>query len=63
MNWFTESLAKTGERIGIPKMDIDFDTCTDEELSVYCRNDVLIEFENFKVFIAFLEDNMIGRLC
>ncbi len=63
MNWFMESLAKTGERIGIPKMDIDFDTCTDEELSVYCRNDVLIEFENFKVFIAFLEDNMIGRLC
>ena len=63
MNWFTESLAKTGERIGIPKMDIDFNTCTDEELSVYCKNDVLIEFENFKVFIAFLEDNMIGRLC
>ncbi len=63
MNWFTESLAKTGERIGIPKMEIDFDTCTDDELSVYCRNDVLIEFENFKIFIAFLEDNMIGRLC
>jgi len=63
MNWFTESLAKTGERIGIPKMEIDFDTCTDKELSVYCKNDVLIEFENFKVFIAFLEDNMIGRLC
>jgi len=63
MNWFTESLAKTGERIGIPKMEIDFDTCTDAELSVYCKNDVRIEFENFKVFIAFLEDNMIGRLC
>jgi len=63
MNWFTESLAKTGERIGIPKMEIDFETCTDKKLSVYCKNDVLIEFENFKVFIAFLEDNMIGRLC
>jgi len=63
MNWFPESLAKTGERLGIPKMEIDFDTCTMEELSVYCRNDTLIEFENFKIFIAFLEDNMIGRLC
>lgn len=63
MNWFTESLAKTGERIGIPKWKIDFDTCTDEALSAYCRNDVLIEFENFKIFITFLEDNMIGRLC
>ena len=63
MNWFTESLAVTGERIGIPKMSIDFDTCTMDELSVYCRNDVLIEFENFRIFIAFLVDNMIGRLC
>lgn len=63
MNWFTESLARTGERIGIPKMDIDFDTCTDEQLSTYCRNDTLIEFENFKLFIAFLEENLIGRLC
>jgi len=63
MNWFTESLAKTGERIGIPKMSIDFDTCTDEELAAYCRNDTLIEFENFKIFIEFLQANMVGRLC
>ncbi len=63
MNWFTESLAKTGERIGIPKMSIDFETCTDDELAVYCRNDTLIEFENFKVFIKFLQSNMVGRLC
>ncbi|MCP3678960.1 MAG: hypothetical protein GY782_01150 [Gammaproteobacteria bacterium] len=63
MNWFTESLAKTGERIGIPKMEIDFDTCTKEQLSVYCRNDVLIELENFLIFIKFLEANMISRLC
>ena len=63
MNWFKESLAATGERIGIPKMDIDFATCTLQELSAYCRNDVLIEFENFKTFIRFLESNMIGRLC
>jgi hypothetical protein len=63
MNWFTESLAKTGKRIGIPKMKINFDTCTMQELSDYCKNDVLIELENFRIFIAFLQDNMIGRLC
>ena len=63
MNWFTESLAKTGKRIGIPKMSIDFETCTDKELAVYCRNDTLIEYENFKVFIKFLQSNMVGRLC
>lgn len=63
MNWFRESLAKTGERIGIPKMEIDFSTCTQEYLSKYCRNDVLIELENFKLFIKFLTGNSIARLC
>lgn len=63
MNWFTESLRETGERIGIPKLEIDFATCTQEELKTYCRNDVLIEFENFRLFIRFLEENAISRLC
>jgi len=63
MNWFTESLAETGKRIGIPKLSIDFDTCTQQELSTYCQNDVLIEFENFRKFISFLETNTISRLC
>lgn len=63
MNWFVESLAKTSERIGIPKMAIDFDTCTKSELSDYCRNDVLIELENFKLFIQFLEEKRVARLC
>ena len=63
MNWFPESIAKTGERLGIPKMEIDFETCTKKELKVYCKNDVLIDFENFKQFIRFLVGNMISRLC
>ena len=63
MNWFVESLEKTGERIGIPKMHVDFDTVGDSELSTYCKNDVRIEVENFRLFIRFLEDNRISRLC
>ena len=63
MNWFPESIAKTGERLGIPKMKIDFETCTKQELKVYCRNDVLIDYENFKQFIKFLVGNTISRLC
>lgn len=63
MNWFVESLAKTGERIGIPKLKIDFDTCTDDYLSTYCKRDVEIELENFKRFMKFLEANSISRLC
>ena len=63
MNWFVESLEKTGLRIGIPKMHVDFDTVNDSELSIYCRNDVAIEIANFRMFIRFLEDNKISRLC
>lgn len=63
MNWFVESLAKTGERIGIPKLKIDFKTCSDEYLKIYCKRDVEIEIENFKRFIRFLEGNQVSRLC
>lgn len=63
MNWFVESLEKTGQRIGIPKLKIDFETCSDEYLNIYCKRDVEIELENFKHFISFLEDNSVARLC
>ncbi len=63
MNWFVESLAKTGERIGIPKLKIDFETCSDDYLKTYCKRDVEIEVENFKRFIKFLELNSVSRLC
>ena len=63
MNWFVESLEKTGERIGIPKLKIDFKTCPDYLLDIYCKRDVEIELENFKRFMRFLEDNSVSRLC
>ncbi len=63
MNWFVESLEKTGQRIGVPKQPIDFAKCSVEELRAYCLNDVKIELENFKLFIRFLEGNHISRLC
>lgn len=63
MNWFVESLEKTGQRIGIPKLKIDFETCTDSYLSIYCKRDVEIELANFKDFMKFLYDNSISRLC
>lgn len=63
LNWFRETLAKTGERIGLPKLAIDFKTCTDSQLSTYCHRDVEIELENFKRFIRFLEGNNVSRLC
>lgn len=63
LNWFKESLAETGKRIGLPKLQIDFETCSDAYLLTYCHRDVEIEFENFKDFIRYLEGNNISRLC
>jgi hypothetical protein len=62
LNWFRESLAETGRRIGLPKLSIDFETCSESYLSQYCHRDVEIELENFKGFIKFLTSNQIGRL-
>ena len=62
-NWFAESLASTGLRIGLPKLDIDFETCSLLELGTYCHRDVEIEFENFKRFMGFLRTERISRLC
>lgn len=62
MNWFRESLAKTGLRIGLEKLSIDFETCSLAELSAYCLRDLEIELRNFQHFVKFLEDNQISRL-
>jgi len=63
MNWFKESLAKIGERVGLPKLDIDFETATKSQLKPYCKRDVEILIEMFKDFVKFLESNRISRLC
>ena len=63
MNWFAESLESIGVRLGIPKIKIDFETCTKAELNVYCKRDVEILLFAFKDFVRFLEGNHISRLC
>ncbi|GAH30351.1 unnamed protein product, partial [marine sediment metagenome] len=42
---------------------IDFKTCSDSYLSIYCKRDVEIELANFKQFMRFLSNNSISRLC
>ena len=63
MNWFRESLEKTGKRIGIERIAVDYKACSESELKTACKNHVLIELENFKLFVAFLEHNKVARLC
>jgi len=63
MNWFKESVETLGRRLGIPKINVDFATCTDEQLSLHCKRDVEILVAALKDFIRFLEANHISRLC
>ncbi len=63
MNWFPESLEKIGARLGIPKLKIDFENCTDSQLRIYCRRDVEILLAAFKHFVQFLESGKVARLC
>ncbi len=63
LNWFRESAEQIGERIGVPKLKVDFDTVSDSELSIYCRRDVEILVEVFKRLAGFLQSNRISRLC
>lgn len=38
-NYWPTRLSTIGAKFGIPKLSIDFATCTDEELRVYCERD------------------------
>jgi hypothetical protein len=62
MNYYPASLEKIGESLKIPKMKIDFNTCTNEQLRVYCENDVRIIYEYIKALIEFLETNDLTML-
>ena len=63
MNWFRESLAASGKRLSIPKLEIDFAAADDSYLSTYCKRDVEILVVMFKDFVRFLESNRISRVC
>ena len=50
MNWFPMALKQEGKIIGIEKMEIDFETCTDQYLAKYCEQDVKIMIHGLSMF-------------
>lgn len=60
MNYFRMSLAELGKSMGFPKTKIDFANCTDEELEVYCRNDVYVMLQSWKKWVGFLKEYNLG---
>jgi len=61
-NYFKGSVKKMGESIGLEKLEVDFATVSDEELSRYCKRDVEIIKEFMMRFIDFIEQNDLGSL-
>ena len=53
-NYVSLPLEKIGKSLKIKKLKINFKNCSDEELSIYCKNDVLIIYELVKQLIDFL---------
>jgi len=61
-NYIHASLEDIGKALKLPKMSIDFEKCSKEELKVYCKNDVEITFEFIKHLINFLEEHNLCKL-
>ncbi|TEU17333.1 MAG: hypothetical protein E3J21_08605 [Anaerolineales bacterium] len=59
-NFFSTSLAEIGKVVGIEKTGIDFDGCSFQELSDYCRNDVQILVAAWETWLSFLDEHDLG---
>lgn len=59
-NILKKPLASIGEALGVPKLEVDFDTVTDDELAFYCRRDTEILTEWIKAFRRFVREHDLG---
>jgi hypothetical protein len=59
-NFFSTTLAEIGEVVGVPKGEVDFDSCAFQELADYCRNDVVILVKAWESWLAFLDTHDLG---
>jgi len=59
-NFIPVSLAKIGNDLGFPKLDIDLNNVSYDDLMFYCRNDVLILEKFISEFLLFLINNDLG---
>jgi len=59
-NIFSGTLERWGKIFNIPKIKINFETCTDQELQVYCRRDVEIMVAAWRSWMTFINNNNCG---
>jgi hypothetical protein len=62
-NYSIISVESLGKDLGFPKLKIDFDNCTDDELFVYCERDVAVLEKFMTNYLTFVKDNNLGGFC
>ncbi len=60
INWFRSSLKTMGDVVGKPKLEINFDSCSLAELTVYCHRDVEIIKLSVLALIKFVREFNFG---
>jgi len=60
-NYIKASVKKIGQSIGLEKLSVDFDACSDDELIKYCRRDVEIIAHFVISFIEFFRKYGLGN--
>jgi hypothetical protein len=59
-NWFKGSVKALGRIAGQDKLEVNFDTATMDELSIYCFRDVEILVDAYKIWLKFRTDHDLG---
>jgi hypothetical protein len=59
-NYWQVSLADLGKEFGVSKGEVDFETATDDELSIYCRQDVAVLVTVWQFWLSFLDEHNLG---
>ena len=62
-NYWPCSLREVGQMLGLEKQEVDFESCTDKELSVYCKNDVKILKQSMEYYFQFVKEHDLGRFA
>jgi len=61
-NYFKFSVEQLGQYLNLPKLKVNFETVSDEELETYCKRDVDIISLAYLNFIKFVKTNDLGNL-
>lgn len=62
-NYYDFSLKKVGEVLGVPKMNINFETDSKEYKQAYCKNDVLITRIALLKYLDFISEHDMGNFA